>query len=75
MGTVIVFISGLEAVEFTVRTEGSLMEPIAVTVELGLGEVGIVRKMIFRTELVGDFPGCSFDFETFDVELVIVESG
>lgn len=75
---VIIAVGGLETGEATVGAEGFLMEPVAVSVELGFNKFIIPREMVFLgpvrmgvDEFVRFCPGFRFDLKTVDVGAVI----
>ena len=61
----------LIAGELAVFTERGEVEIVAITIKAILGEIFVIFEVIFFTEVFSFRPGLGFDFEEFDVRMVI----
>lgn len=67
IGAGVVLIAG----ELAVFTERGEVEVVAVAVEAIFSEILVVFDAVFIAELVGLGPGARFDFEEFDICMIV----
>ena len=72
MWTVILTVFCLVAGESAFFTFGFGVEPIAVGIKLGFGEVLVVGNFVFCAKFFGLPPGFTFDLEPFNIGTKIV---
>ena len=62
----------LVAGELAVFTERGVVEVIAVAIEAVFGEIFVVFDVVLGAEFLCFSPGARFDFEEFDIRMVVV---
>ena len=61
----------LIAGELAVFTERGEVEIVAITIKAILGEIFVIFEAVFFAEVFSFRPGLGFDFEEFDIRMVI----